>query len=312
MKKLTYTRLLNETIAIYDESGSLKAYHYMKENADQVDGNEAQLYNFKYALAAASGLEEEALAEMKEAVIDHGYWYAYDYLEADEDLNAIRKYDEFQEMVQICKRREEDAKIAAAPELTVVNKKENSDQVIVALHGDQENAQMTSKSWQRASTEAYTLAFPQSSQIQFTDAYEWDDVDKGVDELTQHVQNLEDEMNLNGNQIILGGFSAGCRVALKALIDERFSVKGFIFVAPWLPDIEEWGALLATLKEKGLKGYIICGDQDEDCLDGSNKLSETLTSKDIPHELKIVKNLDHEYPEEFNECLHRALKYLNK
>ncbi|MGA9288383.1 MAG: alpha/beta hydrolase [Anaerobacillus sp.] len=311
MKTLTYTRLLNETISIYDESGSLKAYQYMKENADQVDGNEAQLYNFKYALAAASGLEEVALSEMKEAVMDHGYWYAYDYLESDEDLNAIRKYDDFKEMVQICKRREEEAMLASIPELIVVDTKQDSDQIIVALHGDQENAEMTSRSWQRASTKGYTLAFPQSSQIQFSDAYEWEDVDKGVEELAHHVQNLKEQKNLLGNDMILAGFSAGCRVALKALIDNRVSIDGFIFVAPWLPEIEEWSPLLAPLKENGLKGYIMCGDQDEDCLEGSKKLSETLTSNEIPHELKIIKNLDHEYPEEFNEWLHRALKYLN-
>ncbi|MDP4551412.1 alpha/beta hydrolase [Alkalihalobacillus macyae] len=305
MKTMTYTQLLNETIAIYDKSGSLKAYQFMKENADGVEGNKAQLYNFKYALAAASGLEKEALATMKEAVVDHGYWYAYDYLQSDDDLNSLRNYDEFKELVALCRDREREAKEATSAELIIEGDGEHP--VLMALHGDQENAEMTKTAWLSALKEGYTLALPQSSQIQFSDAYEWEDVEQGVAEVSEHVQHLSNSKNL-----VIGGFSAGCRVALKAILDKRFSVKGFVFAAPWLPEVEEWRNALDHLEGEGIRGYILCGDQDEDCLEGSQKLSELLKKKGIQHELKIIKNLDHEYPENFNEELASALTYINK
>ncbi|QHA91964.1 alpha/beta hydrolase [Bacillus sp. N1-1] len=308
MKKLTYTHLLNETIAIYEKKGSLEAYQFMKENAEEVDGNEAQLYNFQYALAAASDLKEEALGIMKEAILDHGYWYEYDYLQEDEDLNSIRSFKEFQELVELCKRREEDAKKEAEPKLTILNETTSQNQpILMALHGDQENAKMTSSVWNRPATQGYTLAFPQSSQIQFSDAYEWEDLQKGVQEIQEHVKELSSH-----SSILIGGFSAGCRVALKAMMEERVSVDGFVFVAPWLPEIDEWKEAMTSLQNTNISGYIICGDQDDDCLEGSKALAAILEEKGIAHELKIVKGLDHEYPEAFNESLQRALHFLHK
>lgn len=311
MENMTYTHLLNETIAIYDKSGSLEAYQFMKENANEVEGNQAQIYNFKYALAAASGLEQEALDTMKEAIIDHGYWYAYDYLQSDDDLNSLRKFDEFQELVALCKSREQEALEETSAELIIEGSSNRKRPLLMALHGDQENAEITLRAWNSAITEGYTLALPQSSQIQFTDAYEWEDVEKGVEEVSMHVQNFSSRTDLMINDMVIGGFSAGCRVALKALMNKRFSVKGFLFVAPWLPDIEEWSSALDNLKGENVRGYILCGDQDEDCLEGSRKLSELLQKKGIQHELKVIKNLDHEYPKDFNEELAKALMYIN-
>lgn len=308
MKQLTYTRLLNETIAIYEKRGSLEAYQFMKENAEKVDGNKAQLYNFQYALAAASDLKEESLGIMKEAILDQGYWYEYDYLQEDEDLNSLRSFKEFQDLVELCKNREEKAKKEAEPELTILNKNTSENQpILMVLHGDQENAKMTASEWNRTATQNYMLAFPQSSQIQFSDAYQWEDLEKGVQEIQAHVNEFSSHTSL-----IVGGFSAGCRVALKAMMEGCVKVEAFIFIAPWLPEITEWKEGITSLKDANISGYIICGDQDDDCLEGSKALSAILEEKGITHELKIVKGLDHEYPEAFNETLHRALQFIQK
>ena len=306
MKKLSYTRLLNETIAIYEKNGSLEAYQFMKEHAENVTGNKAQLYNFQYSLAAASDLKEEALNLMKEAILDHGYWYEYEYLQQDEDLNSIRSFEDFQKLVELCKTREEVAKKEAEPKLTLLNGGMSMDKpVLMALHGDQENAEMTSLVWSRPATQNHSLAFPQSSQIQFSDAYEWEDVEKGVQEIENHAKAL------TANTFLIGGFSAGCRVALKAMIDGRISPTGFIFVAPWLPEIDEWKEAITSLQNLKISGYIICGDQDDDCLEGSKALSDLLEEKGIAHELKIISGLDHEYPEAFNEWLQHALQFIS-
>ena len=50
MKQLTYAGLLNETITLYGREGSLAAYQFITKHADNVNGNKAQIYNFRYAL----------------------------------------------------------------------------------------------------------------------------------------------------------------------------------------------------------------------------------------------------------------------
>lgn len=307
---MTYTHLLNETIAIYDREGSLEAYRFITEHADEVDGNRTQIYNFRYALAAASGLKEEALQLLREAVIDHGYWYSYDYLMADEDLESIQETEEFKELAAICKRREEEAKATAKPELKVIHasSEKAGNPLLIALHGDQESAALTEEYWKPVVSKGIGLALPQSSQIQFSDAYEWEDLDKGTDELMAHYRSLLEEFDQEN--VIIGGFSAGCRVALNAMLKNDLPVKGFIFVAPWLPEVDEWAELLDSIEGKDMKGYIICGEQDEDCFENAKRFGELLIQKNMKHKLKIVKDLDHEYPENFEEMITEAINYV--
>ncbi|MFP3472894.1 hypothetical protein R0J90_22830, partial [Micrococcus sp. SIMBA_144] len=78
----------------------------------------------------------------------HGYWYEYACLQEDEDLNSLRSFKEFQELVELCKRREEGAKKQAKPKLTILSEGQNQP-ILMALHGDQENAKMTSSVWNR-------------------------------------------------------------------------------------------------------------------------------------------------------------------
>ncbi|WP_270180883.1 alpha/beta hydrolase [Alkalihalobacillus sp. CinArs1] len=302
---MTYTQLLNKTIETYENDGSLEAFRYIQEHADEVEGNRTQIYNFQYALAAASDLKDEALSLMREAVIDHGYWYSYDYLMTDEDLDSIKDTGEFQELAEICKKREEEAKATAKPELTLIGEDGAEKPLLIALHGDQENATLTKEYWRSVVTEGTALALPQSSQIQFTDAYEWEDLGKGSDEVVNHTERLVDQFN----EITIGGFSAGCRVALHAMVTRNLPVKGFIFVAPWLPEVEEWDELLDNIG-RDVKGYIICGDQDEDCIESANRFGELLVKRNIQHKLKIISGLDHEYPERFEEMLKEAMTYI--
>ncbi len=307
MKEMTYTQLLNKTIERYENDGSLEAFRYIDQHADEVDGNRTQIYNFQYALAAASDLKEEALRLMREAIIVHGYWYSYDYLMADEDLDSIKDTSEFQELAQICKKREEEAKASAKPELKVLegSREGIEKRLLIALHGDQENIALTEEYWKSAVSDGLTLALPQSSQIQFSDAYEWDDLEKGSDELVTHSKQLREQYD----DITVGGFSAGCRVALHAMVEKELPVNGFIFVAPWLPEVDEWDELLDNL-DKDVKGYIICGDQDADCFESANRFGELLVKRNIQHKIKIVSDLDHEYPVNFQEMLKEALDYI--
>ncbi|MTI71481.1 MAG: alpha/beta hydrolase [Firmicutes bacterium] len=311
MKKITYTNLLNRTLELLKKSGSLKAYNYITENAYKVKGNKAQIFNFRYALASASGLEREALNIMREAIIKKGFWYSYDYLTKDEDLKPLYKYNEFKDMINLCKIREEKAKKSLESKIKIVNNKGNKERkpLFISLHGNQENIELTEDYW-KSVTDKFTLALPQSSQIEFSDAYNWEDLCKGTDEVKRHFKNIIKNYNIDLDNIIIGGFSAGCRVALNLLLNDNIKAKGFIFVSPWLPELNEWKSLIKKLKEKDIKGFIICGDKDEDCYECSKDFVSLLEKENIKHEFKIIKDLDHDYPNDFEDILNGAIKFI--
>ncbi|PIE92567.1 alpha/beta hydrolase [Bacillus fungorum] len=305
---MTYIQLLNETLHCYAKKGSLEAYTYIMEHAKGIVGNEAQIYNFKYALACAAGLEKEALYLMREAIIEKGFWYGYEYLISDDDLKSLHKFEEFQKMVQLCKEREELAKKAERADVKYIES-ETKEKLFIAMHGDQENIGIIEPYWKIVLTQDYTLALPQSSQIQFSDGFVWDDIHRGKEELKEHYDKLIE--NRTVEKLIIGGFSAGARVALYTILQKDIVVDGFIFMAPWLPEIEEWNELLGVLQDQNIKGYIVCGEQDEDCFECTQQFVQLLRDKNIEHKYKVVPNLNHDYPEDFDELLKEAIEYID-
>ncbi|WIY63014.1 alpha/beta hydrolase [Bacillus arachidis] len=314
MNKVTYIGLLNETLECYAKDGSLEAYYYITKNADKVTGgNKAQIFNFRYALASASGLEKEALHIMKEAIVENEFWYGYEYLITDEDLKPLHKYEEFNQMIQLCKEREEAAKKSEQVHLkTLQGKSGIHNNLLIALHGNQENIKIAEPYWKPVVNQGYLLALPQSSQIQFSEGYVWDHVEKGSRELKEHYESIIAYNRGELNHTIIGGFSAGARVALHAILNEDIAVQGFVFVAPWVPEIEEWEDLLNKLKDKGIKGYIICGDQDEDCFECTQRFVKLLETKNIQYKYKVISNVNHDYPEQFEDVLKEAVEYITK
>jgi len=294
----------------------LEAYNFITENYKGVKGNLAQIYNFRYSIANEVGLEELALQIMREAIVEKGFWYQYKYLIEDEDLKSLNKYKEFAELLDICKKRESAAKRKEKPDLKIVvpdkMNKQFKHPLIIALHGDQENIEITEEYWSSCIDKNYLLALPQSSQIQFSEGYEWKDIDKGSRELKEHYKNILEKRNIDSDNIIIAGFSAGGRVALYSILKDIIQVKGFILVAPWLPEIDEWVPLLDKIREKGIKGYVVCGDKDGDCYKCTRRFTDLLNSKKIPHKLKIFKGLDHDYPDNFNEILPKAIEFISK
>ncbi|MEC5236771.1 alpha/beta hydrolase [Bacillus sp. FSL R9-9530] len=304
---MTYLKLLNETLHCYANKGSFEAYSYIMNNAKDVMGNEAQIYNFKYALASAAGLEEEALHLMKKAIIENGFWYGSEYLISDDDLKPLHKFEEFHRMVQLCKEREELAKKSEQADVKYKYSKQNEN-LLITLHGDQENIQIIEPYWNSVMEQGFMLALPQSSQIQFSDGYVWDNIERGREELKGHYNKIK--VNKPFENIIIGGFSAGARVALHSMLQGEIEVNGFIFVAPWLPEMEEWEEMIGILHDKSIKGYIICGDQDEDCFEGTQQFVKLLKDKNIEHKYKVVPNLNHDYPHNFDELLKEAIEYI--
>lgn len=304
---MTYIQLLNETLHCYASKGSLEAYTYIMEHAKGIVGNEAQIYNFKYALASAAGLEEEALHLMKEAIIEKGFWYGNEYLISDDDLKPLHKFEEFHQMVQLCKEREELAKKTERADVKYIDSKKK-EKLFIAMHGDQENIGIIEPYWKSVLAQNYTLALPQSSKIQFSDGFLWDDLHRGKEELKEHYDKLIE--NRTVENVIIGGFSAGARVALYTILQKDIAVDGFIFMAPWLPEVEEWNELLGVLQGKHIKGYIVCGDQDEDCFECTQQFVQLLRDKNIEHKYKIIPNLNHDYPIHFEEVLKEAIEYI--
>ncbi|NOY07560.1 MAG: alpha/beta hydrolase [Spirochaetes bacterium] len=252
-------------------------------------------------------MADTAIALFKEAIIDKGIWYSYEYLISDDDLKSLHQFDDFEKLALICKEREIEDKRNSVPLLKQAAMNNNDAvfrPVIMALHGNEENISITEQYYRKVIDRGYNLLLPQSSQIGFSNAYFWTDLEKGSKELAEHGKTITGEL-------ILSGFSAGARISLFSVLKDLIDVKGLIIISPWLPELEDWAPLFKKLKEKNVKVYIICGDKDDDCFDESKNLTRLLKLNRVDHQFKVIKGLDHDYPVDFDIQLETALEFIN-
>ncbi len=291
-QNMTYIRLLNQAIALYREERFQEAIDLVNRYGRTVSGNMAQIYNFQYAMTARGGQPNLAMAILQEAV-DQGYWYSPEYLRSDDDLEPLRKLGAFDEIVEVCARREEEARRSATPQLRTVS--EDGGVMVVALHGDQESNAISEPYWRPAADAGCIVALAQSSVESFSDAFVWNDSGKGAAELEQHLSSLRERFGVPPERTVLAGFSAGCSVILRAVLDGKAKAGALLLVAPWLPELDQWAPRLEALK--GTRVRIVVGDRDEDCLEGSMKLASLLDARAIKHEVRIVEGMEHDYPD---------------
>lgn len=314
MSEYTYIQLLNKTLKYYFEEKYKEGYNFLNKHLDTVEGNQAQLYNFLYTLACKSGQPEKAIELLKEAVCDKDYWYAAQYLREDDDLDPIREYDDFKKIIETCEKREKIAHKETKSKLKVyvpeTKESERNFSLFITLHGNQENIKIIKDYWKEVVNKNYILAVPQSSQIEFYEAYVWDDIELGVKELKVHYINLISNYNVDNNKIILGGFSAGARVILEAVKNEIIQPKGIVLMAPWLPEIKDEKELFKKFKEHNIKVYILCGKEDRDCLEYCNIFVDKLSKSEVGYKYDLIERLEHDYPQDFTRRLKRALEYI--
>ncbi|CAM4390546.1 alpha/beta hydrolase [Saccharibacillus endophyticus] len=321
MTNMTATRLFNEALARREQLGVEQAWSFVQEHGDPTD---ARQMNLLYALAAASGRADEAFALLSDAVTEKGFWYPAEYLLEDEDLESLRGREGFAELADLCGKREEAALANAAPGLTVleqgkdahgVTKKANDETpasarpILLVLHGDQENERDTEMFWKPAQESGWKVGLIRSSQIRFSAAYGWDDIDLGAAELREHLETLRGTTGEDA-LIALGAFSTGAEVALNAVLHDDFPADGLILVSPWLDDAAEWAEALERLEERKPRSSWIAGAEDEEGLQSSRVLTQALQERGLKARLKVVAGLGHDYPADFSLRLVEGLNWI--
>lgn len=309
MPAATYFQIINEAMRLYRE-GKLKEANDLVTGAGDLEaGNPAQMLNFRYCIASKLGDMELAIRLMREAIVERGYWYGFDYLLKDDDLQPLQDIPEFKRLAAISREREVEAKRNSKPSmrtLKVEGSGNNQTRLLMAIHGNGDNAAVTAPYWQECLRHGYDLALPQSSQITFWDAYTWIDLDKGISELAVHLRLIQ-SIGVEQRDMVVAGFSGGAGLALYTVLMEEIAPIGLILMAPWLPELDNWREMLRSHGRKGLRCWIICGDKDDDCLEGAKRLFSMLEESGVNAQLQIIEGLDHDFPTDFDERLSHML-----
>jgi predicted esterase len=271
------------------------------------------MYHWKMCLAARAEEPTTAIQAFREA-LGHGHWYPERLVREDEDLKSLQGVPEYEELVAVCMRRYAAAETSAKPELLVVPPPESSSSpmpLLIGLHGNSQTAELAAHDWSELRKRGWLLALPQSSRRLTSDAYMWDDFEKGAEEVKEVCSRLADEYSIDPERILLGGFSAGGGLAIQLAISGALKARGFIVVGPYLQNLEVLTPHLAEARANRVNGYIIMGQKEPE--EGQELMQRTagfLEDHSIVCELEPHPDLAHAFPPDFGVSLDKALALL--
>ncbi len=299
---MTEIKLLDATLELIDDNGTTNAYDYLVSNLNSDDEWSGQVYNFLYCLAATSDKIEEAINWLNEAIMVKGLWYRPEVFE-DDDLDVIRDHSDFISCVEISTNRYEE-ELQNAETVFSWNKK-TDDNLLVVLHGNQQNNEISRKFWSELSIPSYQIEYLQSSEIDSYQLYRWSDDGDGPVQLASAFEKVQGE---EYGKTVLAGFSAGCNTILRAIISDEFKCDKIILFSPWMPIIESvCDDVIKAIKANGIDLILVCGEQDEDCMPQCRLFEERAIELSFEYRRSYIEGMSHEYPEELAAMVRQYL-----
>jgi len=295
-------QLLNKTLNLINDDDSLVAYNYLVSNLDLLEEKSSQVYNFLYCLAAISDKKDEAIDWLREDIDTKGLWYRPEVFE-DEDLDSIREKEEFKKYVKKSKDKFLEAKSKAKTVFTWKSKEK--DNIIIVLHGNQQNNEISKNYWSDLKASNYQLEYIQSNEVDSYQLYRWEDQGNGIIQLINSLASIDYEKYKDK---VLSGFSSGCNTILRTLSETNIVCDRVVLISPWIPYIKnDLERLINNLIKKEVEVLIVCGKKDKDCY----PLCRLFENKADKLGLKIkrfyIDDLDHQYPSNFLEIISKFL-----
>lgn len=313
MSKLTFRTLHNQLMKLYFDKEYPQALEQLEREQAYFPENTAEIAYWHLCLGALLGRQAEALRVFKEA-LNGGFWFSPETLLRDPDLVSLRSLPEFQQMVEICRERLAAAQSLAKPALLVRKPTEQAGALplLCALHGNGENASITIDDWRDIIAQGWLLAAPQSSQLNDPATFVWNDRETGISEVRAHIAALNGEYTIDPQRVVLGGFSMGAGQAVWMALHQSVPARGFIVLGPYLtPDeLDALPTLLTSQRSTSLRGSILVGELDVECLEVARKIVEIMQAHHLPCELTILPGIGHYYPPDFGEFIRKGLAFI--
>ncbi len=303
---------IGELMSKFGELYAAGSYHealaLIQRETPNLPENHAMLLCFEAAMFARTGDTARALSTFRTA-LNSGYWYHEGGLRGDPDFVSLQNEPEFETIVAENAHRRHDALSAIKPFFQILEKPDTppSAPLLITLHGNFGSAGGYAAHWQSAVEKGWRVALPQSTQAAwFSNAYDWADIDLGLQELDDHYHSLITSPAAPAC-IVIAGFSRGALVAQRAILTKRIHVNGFLWLEG-VPD-PDFTQLVLTHKPYDFRAFFAFG-RSQDFAKSAGSFAQTLREAGVVCELEILNSDHHEIPASFPHTLERALAFL--
>ena len=286
--------ILEATLSIA-ENGYVEAYRFLVDVYENDAGNFGpQALYFLACLAGGADMSEKALAWIRKAVADNGWWYRPEVLE-DGDLEPIKYNAEFIALKAVSDARYADA-AAKAKEVFSWNGKK-TEKLFLAVHGNTQNGQTARNDWEPLLGENshWQTETIQSAEPDGYGTYRWSYDMVSYQPVAKALQRIQSE---GYKQIVCGGFSAGCDMLLRTVLFTPARCDMLILQSPWIPLLQDDAVrVIDAVGKKEIALSIFCGSEDTDCLPMAEQLYALAAKNGLNARLDIQKDYRHQFPD---------------
>ena len=317
-----FDRLAWRVFDLYERGAYREALDLLDREGANFPGQTWHIGYWRVCLLARLGDVDGALSHF-ERLLARGLWIPVTMLRNDPDLVGLAGHPRFERAVAVCQQRQAEAQRTVRPQRVFLQPDGNvppqgggevelgkdSVPLLVALHGNSENAARAADCWRFVTGMGWALLAPQSTQVMGPDAYHWDDLDRGTEDVLYHYRSLLDaavapgasldpnRVLLDPNRVVVAGFSRGAALALHLVLSGALPARGVIALAPHLPS---WSYLQEFLtpspRSPNLRAYFLAGSRDEPAVRMSEDVARWMKAAGLPARVEVVGSMGHFYP----------------
>ncbi len=102
----------------------------------------------------------------------------------------------------------------------------------------------------------------------------------------------------------------GGALTAQPYLDRQIPCRRFILVWPCIKAPAELEESVKEFASEGGKGYVLVGDKDSGCIEGTRKPAELLNANGVECRIDILEDVGHEYTDGFQQYVEALLSFL--
>lgn len=312
MTRRTEPEVFARALAFYNEKQYRQALEMLTDFHTTDPMYRRQCFEWRISMAALMG-DLDLAEDIFSASLDEGFFLSEYSLRRDDDLSTLQGRLRYEQLVAKNMQLMAQAQANARAELLLVEPPVQAAAkapLIVALHGNNTNAQIIKEYWLDLSPFGWRLAFPQSSQVSGNGVFVWNDIPLAQQELKAHYPAICERSAVDPARTVISGFSKGGHAALVAAFTQVFPISGYIGVAPYFDHVDEIFSALNVQASQHVRCYFLLGEDDADCTTKALAMKEKLAAVGIACGVEIFPGLGHDFPADATAAILRALDFI--
>lgn len=301
---------LSDRIAARYAAGSFEnALDDLDRRASDHPGHVADLAFFRACLVSLVGRPAEAVETLR-AGLDRGCWWAEPMLLDDPDLEAARAVHGFDAVAEESGVRWRASFAGEVVTPVVAEPSGRPRAVIVVMQGGlRATAEDVLDAWRPATDQGCEVIVPGCGQPITSDApdrrnwFELEATDRAVAAAVSHNSTTSDL------PLVLAGFSAGGRQALRIGLGRSFDVGAILLLAPAVRGYDLSPSAVSGAARRGVRVLAWIGSEDP-LVPDVTQLIEALQAGGVATNHEVIRGLGHRVPDDLASRLGGALAFL--